>query len=121
LRDGLSDPQPQQGEPTYAAKLDPAELELLWEQPATILDRLVRVGGAWSAFRGRRLKVVAAEPVGRDAAVRASAPGVFDGVEVATGDGALRLVTVQPEGKAPMPADAWLNGLHQQGGEQLGS
>jgi methionyl-tRNA formyltransferase len=46
---------------------------------------------------------------------------VLDGVAVGTGDGALRLVTVQPEGKAPMPAAAWVNGLRLEVGERLGS
>lgn len=116
LRAGLLDPEPQSGEPTYAAKLSPAELELHWDQPAKILDRIVRVGGAWTTFRGRRLKVLAADPL--EASGR---PGVLDGVEVGTGEGVLRLVTVQPEGKAPMPAAAWVNGAHLEVAERLGS
>ena len=70
-----------QGEPTYAAKLDPAELELDWGRPAAELDRIVRVGGAWTTWRGRRLKVVSAEPV---AAGGPLGPGVLDGTEVGT-------------------------------------
>ena len=74
LRSGLSDPEPQVGEPTYADKIDSAELELDWSRPAIELERLVRVGGAWTMFRGQRLKVWRAEarvdadppaPVGR--------------------------------------------------------
>ena len=116
LRDGLHEPEPQEGEPTYAAKLSPAELQLHWDQPAIVLDRVVRVGGAWTTFRGRRLKVLSADPV-----EGSRQPGVLDGVAVGTGDGALRLVTVQPEGKAPMPAAAWVNGLRFEVGERLGS
>jgi methionyl-tRNA formyltransferase len=116
LRGGLQDPKPQDGQPTYAAKLSPADLELRWDQPAVVLDRVVRVGGAWTVFRGRRLKVLAADPV--DGSPR---PGVLDGVEVGTGDGVLRLGTVQPEGKGPMPAAAWVNGLHLAVGERVGS
>src|SRR5205823_2987542 len=56
LRDCLADTQPQQGEPTYAAKIEPDGLRLDWSRPATELDRVVRVGGAWTTFRGRRLK-----------------------------------------------------------------
>ena len=53
----LPEPQPQLGEATYAEKIAPGELELEWARPAVELDRVVRVGGAWTTFRGRRLKV----------------------------------------------------------------
>ena len=58
LRDGLSPPVPQVGEATYAAKIDPAELQLDWTQPAIHLDRVVRVGRAWTCFRGARLQLL---------------------------------------------------------------
>ncbi len=58
----LPAPRPQEGEPTTAPKIDPAELRLDWSRPAVELDRWVRVGGAWTTFRDRRLKVVAASP-----------------------------------------------------------
>ena len=62
LTAGLGAPQPQQGEAVYAAKIDPAELRIDWSRPAVELDRLVRLGGAWSTFRTKRIKIVAAEP-----------------------------------------------------------
>src|SRR5690606_7141689 len=43
LRDGLGEPEPQQGEATYADKIDPAELRLDWERPAVELHRVVRL------------------------------------------------------------------------------
>lgn len=112
----LGRPVPQAGEPTYAAKIEPADLELDWAQPADLLDRWVRVGGAWTTFRGRRLKIVEAEPT-----LRTSEPGVLVGDTVGAGRGALRLVTVQPEGRAPMPWPAFANGAHPRDGEPLGS
>ena len=57
LGDGLGDAEPQVGEPTYAAKIEPEELRIDWSRPAGELDRLVRLGGAWTTFRGQRLKV----------------------------------------------------------------
>ena len=62
------------------------------------LDRLVRLGGAWTTFRGQRLKVLAAEPSARRRA-RPTAPGALDGDRVGTGDGRARAREVQPEGK----------------------
>jgi methionyl-tRNA formyltransferase len=120
LRDGLDEPRPQVGEPTAAAKIDPGELELRWDRPADELDRLVRLGRAWTTFRGRRLKVLAAEPV---AGVPAVGPGGFDGdgLTVATGAGALRLLEVQPEGKPVQAAGAWRNGARPGPDDRLGT
>jgi len=119
LRAGLGDPEPQQGEPTYADKIDPAELHLEWSRPAPHLHRVVRVGGAWTTFRDARLKVLRATTVDGD-----GEPGVIQdgkGVVVGTGAGLLELLEVQPEGRAPQPAAAWRNGARLAPGERLGS
>jgi methionyl-tRNA formyltransferase len=121
LRHGLTNPALQQGEAIYAAKITADELALDWSRPAVELDRLVRVGGAWTTFRGRRLKVLTAEPVAEPVAETAgAAPGRLDGVVVASGAGALRLESVQPEGRAPMSAEAWRNGARPAPDEVLG-
>lgn len=99
LTAGLGEPVPQEGEPTYAAKLDAEELHIDWGRPAVELERLVRVGGAWTTFRGSRLRILRA------------------GVE----DDTLVPIEVQPEGKAAMSFTAWRNGARVQPGERLGS
>jgi methionyl-tRNA formyltransferase len=114
LSHGLGVPRPQVGEPTYAAKIDPAELELDWQRSAVELHRLVRLGRAWSTFRGKRLRVLAARLA--DAGL---APGQLDGLLVGTGAGALELVEVQPEGKGPQAAAAWRNGARPEPQERL--
>lgn len=109
LREGLGVPEPQQGEETYARKVEPAELRLDWDRPAVELQRVVRLGRAWTTLRGRRLLVLRASVVGD---TPPGVPGtVTDGL-VVTGDGALRPVTVQPEGKRAMAAADWLRGVH---------
>lgn len=110
LTQGLGEPVPQQGEPTYAHKLEVADLEIDWSTPAGTIHRLVRVGGAWTTHRGQRLKVwrTSLRPGGRDA------------VEVPAGDGAIWLVEVQPEGRRRMPAAAWANGLAGRDTDGLG-
>jgi methionyl-tRNA formyltransferase len=115
LTAGLGQPRPQVGEPTYAAKIDPAELELRWDRPAVELHRLVRLGRAWTTFRGKRLKVLTARLAATDAR-----PGGLDGAVVGTADGGLELVQVQPEGKGPLDASAWRNGARPEVGERLG-
>jgi methionyl-tRNA formyltransferase len=111
LAEGLGTPVPQEGEVTYAAKLDPGELELNWARPAVELHRVVRLGRAWTTFRGGRLRVLRARVV--------EGGELSEGVAPA-GEGALELVEVQPEGKRPMPAAAWLAGARPQPGERLG-
>lgn len=118
LRNGLGDPVPQEGEPTYAAKIGPDDLRLRWERPAAELDRLVRVGGAWTTFRGRRLKVGRVRAWPDDP--RRGEPGELHGDRVTTGRGVLQLLEVQPEGRQPSAFGAWANGARPTEGEPLG-
>lgn len=128
LQAGLGEPEPQVGEPTYAHKLTSDDRRLDWQRPAEELHRVVRVGGAWTTFRGRRLKVldavIGADETGTDDTgadnAGSAAPGELHGNRVATGAGTLRLVTVQPEGKGPVGAGDWLNGARPEPGERLG-
>jgi methionyl-tRNA formyltransferase len=118
LTEGLGEPVAQEGEATYAAKLEASDLKLDWDRSAIELYRMVRVGGAWTTFRGRRLKVLQA----RLSEVEADqpTPGTIVGTTVAAGEGALELVEVQPEGKAAQPATAWRNGARPAPGDALG-
>jgi len=115
---GLGEPVPQAGETTYAAKLEHDELRLDWTRPAAELHRVVRVGKAWTRCRGKRLLVLRARVASGD---RDREPGTLEGTKVTTGQAALELVEVQPEGRAPQPAGAWLRGARPQAGERLGS
>jgi methionyl-tRNA formyltransferase len=119
LRSGLPEPRPQVGEPTYAAKIEPEEHHLDWSRPAVELHRVVRLGQAWTTFRGRRMRVLRA----RLASGLELEPGVLDPatLHVGTGDGALELVEVQPEGKGPQAAAAWRNGARLRPGERMGT
>jgi methionyl-tRNA formyltransferase len=111
LRDGLPEPTPQQGEPTYANKIDPAELQIDWRRPAVDIHRLVRIGGAWTTHRGHRLKVWRT----------ALAPTGSGDVAVPAGDGPIQLVEVQPEGRRRMSARAWAHGVHWRPGDRVGT
>ncbi|QXC61893.1 hypothetical protein KSP35_03420 [Aquihabitans sp. G128] len=119
LAAGLGTAVPQEGEPTYAAKLGPADLHLPWERPAVELDRVVRVGGAWTTFRGKRLKVLRSRPWPADPAP--GAPGELHADRAATGHGTLQLLDVQPEGKAATAFGDWANGARPAAGELLGA
>ncbi len=79
---------PQQGDAVYAAKLSRDDFEIDWSQPGAQIDRLVRVGDAWTTFRDQRIKVLAGEVV----------------------DGEFVPRDVQPAGKRPMSFRDWRNG-----------
>lgn len=86
-----------------------------WQQAADDIDRQVRAlqpwPGAWTTLDGKRLHVRRAHPVAGLAGLPIGSllPGTPP--RIACGTGALALEVVQPEGRAPMPADAWRHGL----------
>jgi methionyl-tRNA formyltransferase len=98
LAEWIDAPEPQTGEVTYAAKFAAGDFEIDWSLPAVDVHRLIRVGGAWTTFRGKRLKINEARLL----------------------DGRVVPVLVQPEGKAPMPFDAWRNGARPSPDELFG-
>ncbi len=72
----------------------------------------MRLGRAWTTFRGRRLTVLEATVDREGAATAEAAPGTLVGSAVATADGALVLRRVQPESRSPMSVDDWTRGAH---------
>jgi len=115
LRAGLGVAEPQVGEVTYAAKIEKSDAMLDFRRPAIEAHRAVRVGRAWTEFRGKRLGIEAAtvQPGNGPA-------GELHGRMVSTPDGRLELLTVKPEGKRAMSALDWINGVQPKPGERLG-
>ena len=108
LNDGLVASVPQEGETTYATKVNPDELRLNWNLSSVEVLRRVRALRSFTMLGAQRLKVVQAE-MHLDAVTLS--PGQCDGAGcVGTHDGAVRLVSVQPEGKAVMDAASWIRG-----------
>lgn len=104
-------PETQQGEATYATKLEVEEFGLDPHRSAAELARMVRAAnprpGAWCRVGGRRIKVWRAA----DCASTTGTVGTIDASAVlTTADGGLQLLEVQPEGKPIMEAAAWRNG-----------
>ena len=122
-RAGLPVPRDQAGTPSYAEKLLSHELELDWARPAVHLRRVVRLGRAWTTFRGKRVRVLTAAAAAADGDVGGPpGPGELRGTVVGAGEGTcLELVTVQPEGKRAMDAAAWLHGVHPGPEDRLGT
>jgi len=110
LEQGLDDGEPQVGDVVYAHKLRTDDRRVDWSGSATQVDRVVRVGGAWTTFRGERFKIHEVE------VVDGSGPaGTMQNDTVLTPNGGIRLVTVQPAGKPRMSAMDWRNGAQPDG------
>ena len=117
LRAGLrpvAKPQPAEGV-TYAHKLDKAEARLDWQQDALSLERRVRAFNPWpvaeALLAGERVRIHAARAVpgvpGMPAGTVLAATRA--GIDIACGQGALRLERVQREGGKPVAAADYLN------------
>ena len=97
----------------------------VWTDPAMRVDRLIRGctprPGAWSEFRGERIKL---GPVRPDAEVVDLAPGevrvLKNSVWVGTATHAVLLGEVKAEGKKLMAAGDWARGVRVEPGERLG-
>lgn len=107
-------PQPEEGV-TYAHKLDKSEAKLDWAQPARVLANKVRAFNPWpmaeAQVAGERLRLHGA--VALDDAHQAP-PGTLlrasrDGLDVAAGEGVLRIRVLQREGGKAITAADYLN------------
>ena len=108
LTRGLSSTTPQQGDATYAAKLSSSEACIDWNDAAITIHRKIRALRSFTTIDGVRLRILEADISN---AVSGATPGQCgDDAVVATGEGSLVLIRVQPEGKTPMDAVAWLRG-----------
>jgi methionyl-tRNA formyltransferase len=117
---GLGPPSPQQGTPIYAAKLDRRDRWLDFSRTAIELDRVVRVGGATTTWRGKRLLVHQASPVEGSQSEELT-PGTLVGDLAATGEGWLRLERVQLEGRAVLDFRQFALGARLDRRERLGA
>ena len=131
VADGTAEPTGQTEDGvTVAPKLSVDDARLDWSAAAAELSRLVRACNpspmAWTTYADERFRVLRAEPATAPATPGSGsqdddlAPGaVLVGrreVVIGTGEGKLRLIEVQPQGKRPMPATAWANGLRGEAG-----
>ncbi|HJT43623.1 MAG TPA: methionyl-tRNA formyltransferase [Rhizomicrobium sp.] len=121
LERGAVTPQPQpEASVTYAKKISKEEARIDWSKSAHDIDCHIRglspFPGAWTEANGERLKILYAEPVSGS-----GRPGILldDGLTVACGGGALKLLKVQRAGKSAMSAAELLKGFALPRGTQL--
>ena len=108
-------------EATYASKIEKAEAQIDWQQPAALIDRQIRAFNpfpvCYSTLAGERVKIWQASAVnvrcGPEQAGTIVAAG-RDGVAVSCGEGELLIQRLQLPGGKPMAADAVLNSRRDQ-------
>lgn len=130
---GTLRPQPQPSDGiSHAPKLTVDDVRIDWTAPGSRVDRLVRAAtpapGAWTTFRGDRLKVLPVRPESPPADAPGPQPGRLppgrlevhpDGVRVGTATAPVLLTMVQPAGKRVMDAVAWSRGVRPTPDEAL--
>jgi methionyl-tRNA formyltransferase len=122
---GAASESPQVGEPTYARKITPAEARIDWRRPAAEVDAHIRglspYPGAWfeapSPDGPVRIKVLMSALGSGEGAPRAV---IAEPLTVACGQGAVRLLRVQREGRAAQAPDEMLRGFPLPPGTVLG-
>ncbi len=132
---GQITPQPQDySRATLAPKLNKSDGRLDWSKPAAELDRRVRAFSPWpgtfTSWNGKLLRIISVQVTGRTLEeVRGRVAQVTaglvvrdeDSIGVVTGDGVLRLVEVQLEGKRAMSTLDFVRGQPTLVGSVLGA
>ncbi|MCC5796037.1 MAG: methionyl-tRNA formyltransferase [Methylophaga sp.] len=111
---------------TYASKLDKSEALIDWQKSATEIDRQIRAFNPWpvsfTQWKEQPLRIWQASLMSGDS--QSSAGTVLSvtkqGIDVATGDGIIRLQQLQAPGKKAMPVADFINANRIEVGETLG-
>ncbi|WFU82224.1 methionyl-tRNA formyltransferase [Bradyrhizobium sp. CIAT3101] len=97
---------------TYAAKIDKAEARIDWSKPARAVLRHIHglspFPGAWAELENARVKILRCE-----LAKGSGEPGAVldEQLTIACGEGAIRIIELQREGKGRMQAADFLRGV----------
>ncbi|WP_127820487.1 methionyl-tRNA formyltransferase [Microbacterium sp. CPCC 204701] len=117
IASGTSSARAQEGEPTFAPKLDDDDGRVRWDEPAeAVLGRIRGVTpepGAHTTIDGARLKILAVHSAPHDAPALAPGALALHGREVVAGTATAPIVVdeVQPAGRGAMRAADWWRGL----------
>jgi methionyl-tRNA formyltransferase len=100
---------------TYAHKLNKAEGEIDWNQPAVQIDALIRAFDAWptayTLYKGKPLKYLASSVIDYtgDAAVGSVITESKLGIDIVTGKGAIRISRLQMSGGKKLAVQDFIN------------
>jgi methionyl-tRNA formyltransferase len=118
-----AEPQPAQGA-TYARKIRAAETAIRWDREARRVDRQIRglspSPGAWFIAPGARGPVRIKALLSRvEDGEGAAGEALDDDLLIACGQGAVRILAAQREGRGPAPAAEFLRGFPVRRGTRL--
>lgn len=132
LADGSLTPVPQATDGvSLAPKIEVEDARVRWTNPALAVDRQIRgctpSPGAWTTFRGERVKLGPLAPADAAEATTSDSPPLVPGelrvtkraVLVGTGSAPVVLGQVQAHGKKAMPAPDWARGVRIQSSERF--
>jgi methionyl-tRNA formyltransferase len=101
---------------TYAAKLEKSEAQLDWHEPAIVLERKIRAFNPWPIAQAtvfeQTLRIWAAQvllSISTTATVGTVIRCQNEGIDIVTGEGILRLLTIQRAGGKPISVRDFLN------------
>jgi methionyl-tRNA formyltransferase len=111
-------PQPLEGI-SYAHKIEKSEAHIDWQQSAAVIERRIRAfspfPGASSVLGGEAIKLHHAHVLIADYPCKTEAATVLsvqnEGIDVATGDGVLRITQLQKSGGKALPVADFLRGF----------
>lgn len=122
IMDGSLSAEPQDDAlANYASKLEKAESKIDWQASAVAIDRQIRAFNPWPVAQtlmdGQVLRIWESEPIasGSDAAIGTIVACGRTGIDVVTGDGLLRIKSLQMPGKRAMSAADFLNAHNPEG------
>lgn len=115
---------------TYAPLLKKKDGSIDWQEPAFRIYNKVRGlfpwPGAYTCFQGKTVKLLNVKAEQELEKVESLAPGVVaaldnvSGPAIATGQGYIRILEIQPENKKPMRCSDFCRGYHLAVGDKLG-
>ncbi len=105
---------------TYAHKIKKEESAINWKKPASEIALKIRAFNPYPAmyftYKNERIKLLLAEPVD---GIGQAGEVIDDRLSIACGEGVLRPILVQRQGKQPMETEALLRGFKIEKGEKL--
>ena len=118
LREWPAEIEQEHDRATYAAKIDKQEGAIRWEQPAKQIYDRFRAFDPWPGLFTPELKLVDIKP-GDGLGAPGTILRIDDGVTVATGDGAIRILTMQRPGKNRAPAGEVARAMSLRSGDRM--
>ena len=104
---------------SYARKIEKAETRISWDQPAKIINRKIRAfnptPGTWTKIKTheKRIKIFKSKIISETGIPKdkKNLGVVNEEFIVQCGEGLIKIIELQPEGKGKMKASDFLNGL----------